>query len=235
MSNKKFDSSFILPIAILVLLIGGIAFLLSSDSNATPQNSQDWSTGNLESDIELVVFSDLECPACASAHTINKEVEEKYRDYVKFTFRHFPLRQIHPDAAYFAEAAEAAGAQGEFFSFVDLVYSNHTEIFESEKPREKMKELVQNQTTLNFELFESDLDSGKFKADVRFDESEAKKLGLRGTPTYILNGEILELQSFSDIDEILANAIGVDITQNIEGENEVPVDISETEDELTIE
>lgn len=230
MSNKKFDSSYILPIALLVLLIGGIAFLLSSDSNATPQNTANWSTGNLESDIELVVFSDLECPACASAHTVNKEVEEKYKDFVKFTFRHFPLRQIHPDAAYFAEAAESAGAQGEFFSFVDLVYTNHTEIFESDEPRDKMKELVRNNMTLNFEQFESDLDSEKFKADVRFDESEAKKLGLQGTPTYILNGEILELNSFSDLDAILADAVGVDITETVE---EVPTEI--TEEELILE
>jgi protein-disulfide isomerase len=226
MANKKFDSSYILPIALLVLLIGGIAFLLSSDSNTTPQNTTNWSTGNLESDTELVVFSDLECPACASAHTVSKELEEKYRDYVKFTFRHFPLRQIHTDAAYFAEAAEAAGVQGEFFLFIDLIYSNHTEIFGSDEPRDKMKEFVRNQTTLNFEQFESDLDSGKFRADVRFDESEAKKLGLQGTPTYILNGEILELNSFSDLDGILADAIGVDISEIVE---EVPTEVIEEE------
>lgn len=231
MANNKFNSSYILPIALLVLLIGGIAFLLSSDSNATPQNAIDWSTGNLESDIELVVFSDLECPACASAHTVNKEVEEKYSEFVKFTFKHFPLRQIHPDAAYFAEAAEAAGVQGEFFSFVDLIYLNHTEIFESDEPREKMKELVKNNMSLNYEQFESDLDSGKFKADVRYDESEAKKLGLQGTPSYILNGEKLELESFSDLDGILAEAVGVDTTETVE---EIPP-TEVTEEELILE
>ena len=61
----------------------------------------------------VVEYADLECPYCARAHLILKELP------VTRVFRHFPVVSKHPRARVLAAAAEAAGLQGRFWEMHD--------------------------------------------------------------------------------------------------------------------
>ncbi|HEV2875526.1 MAG TPA: DsbA family protein, partial [Thermoleophilaceae bacterium] len=61
----------------------------------------------------MIEYADLECPYCASAHLILKELP------VQRVFRHFPVVSKHPRARVLAAAAEAAGLQGRFWEMHD--------------------------------------------------------------------------------------------------------------------
>lgn len=69
----------------------------------------DHKNGNKDADIILVEYSDLECPYCASFHATGTKLTKV--DNVLWVFRHFPLRQAHPEAQKMAEAAECAASQ----------------------------------------------------------------------------------------------------------------------------
>src|SRR3989344_2557551 len=71
-------------------------------------------TGNNDAKVTVVEFSDLQCPACASALPAVKTIRQFYSpDEVNFVFRHFPLN-IHKNGQIAGLATEAAREQGKF-------------------------------------------------------------------------------------------------------------------------
>lgn len=80
-----------------------------------PVGPRDHIQGPANAPVTLVEYGDFECPYCGAAYLIIKKTQEIMRDQLRFVFRHFPLTQIHPHAQPAAEAAEAAGGQGQFW------------------------------------------------------------------------------------------------------------------------
>src|SRR5207247_2032781 len=74
--------------------------------------------------VTLVEYGDFECPHCGRAYPIVKEVRRRLGDDLRYVFRHFPLTQSHPHAEQAAEAAEAAGAKGEFWAMHDELFTH---------------------------------------------------------------------------------------------------------------
>ena len=69
--------------------------------------------------VTLVEYGDYECPYCAQAYLITKEIQERLGDKLRFVFRNFPVTKIRPHAYAIALAAEAAAAQGKFWEMYD--------------------------------------------------------------------------------------------------------------------
>src|SRR5947207_11407478 len=72
--------------------------------------------GNPDAPVTNIEFSDFQCPYCRAAEPTIKEVLDKYKDKVRFSYRDFPLTRIHPHAQQAAEAARCASEQGKFWS-----------------------------------------------------------------------------------------------------------------------
>lgn len=152
---------------------------LSADSAKTPK-------GNPEAFVVVEDFADLQCPACAAAHSaLNPALLEKYGSQVRFEFRHYPLTQ-HPYAMALAQASECAADQGKFWEFVDLAFTN-----QSQASAKAIQEWA-GQLELDTALFERCTRS-KIKRDlVEADIAEGKERDVRGTPTYYVNGKKTE-------------------------------------------
>src|SRR5579884_3505870 len=89
-----------------------------------PVSGKDHCQGPANAPVTLVEYGDYECPDCGMAYPIVKELQQHFGDKLRFCFRAFPLRQIHPYAEIAAEAAEAAGAQGKYFPMHDLLFKH---------------------------------------------------------------------------------------------------------------
>jgi protein-disulfide isomerase len=74
--------------------------------------------------VTLVEYGDFECPSCRQAYPAVKILRKHFGDRMRFVFRNFPLREIHPHAELAAEAAEAAGAQGKFWPMHDVLFEH---------------------------------------------------------------------------------------------------------------
>ncbi|MBI2314749.1 DsbA family protein [Candidatus Daviesbacteria bacterium] len=204
----------IILIITLVLLFGGI-FLLSkqglSGTNEETVYQIDYSKGQkIGSDsakVKLVEFSDLECPACAAAEPFVKKVKSDYPNKVQLIYRHFPLPQ-HTHSRQVAIFAEAAAKQGKFWEMHDKLFetqSQWTILPEKEAAAfflNLAKELSLDQDKLN-----QDLEDPVVKSRVDEDEAESRRLGVNATPTFFLNGRKLNLQSFSELNTVVANEL----------------------------
>ena len=89
-----------------------------------PDPERDHISGSVDGSVRLLEYGDYECPSCGMAQPIVKEIQRQLGGDLLFAFRHFPLTKIHPHSEHAAEAAEAAGTQGNFWDMHDLLFEN---------------------------------------------------------------------------------------------------------------
>jgi protein-disulfide isomerase len=123
-------------------------------------------------------------------------VLEQFPNNVKLVFKNFPLRN-HPYAMKAAIAALAAGNQGKFWEFHDLLVKNYDRLSD-----EKIKEMA---TSLNLDekKFEEDLKGPKIKNKIRQDQIDGINAGVRSTPTIFINGRLLRNRSLEGFRELI--------------------------------
>lgn len=156
--------------------------------------------GDANAPVTIVEFSDFECPFCSRyAKEIYPKIIAKYVETgkVKYVFRDFPL-SFHQNARKAAEAAECAGEQGKYWEMHDRLFS---EGVSGSVPsfKEYAKELG-----LNRGEFNECLDSGKMGPEVNKDFTDGQKSGVRGTPAFFINGELVSgAQPFENFEKII--------------------------------
>lgn len=135
--------------------------------------------------ITVVQWSDFECPHCAFTGATLDTLKTKYGRDVRFVFKHFPLT-FHTNARAAAIAAEAAGEQGKFWEMHDLLFDNMRDL--SDKNYVKWA----RELKLDVKQFKKDVanpDIGKRVDDMKAD---GESLRLMGTPTFFVNGRLVE-------------------------------------------
>jgi protein-disulfide isomerase len=95
---------------------------------AAPVDERDHARGPADARSTLVLYGDYECPYTRRALPAVQELRDQLGDRLRFVFRPFPLREIHPHAQMAAEAAEAAAAQGRFWSMHDRLFAHQKEL-----------------------------------------------------------------------------------------------------------
>jgi protein-disulfide isomerase len=138
--------------------------------------------------VEVVVFSDFQCPACAVAAPLLSQLAAD--DAISLVYRYFPLTGIHANAMAAAEAAQAAALQGHFWEFHDLLFARQT-AWADLSPTDAAAAFgaIATEVGLDAARWRSDADSSAVAEVVSSDAQEAQDLQLRGTPTIFIDGE----------------------------------------------
>lgn len=131
--------------------------------------------------VTVVEFGDFRCGFCVKVQPVLAELERSYRGQVRFVYRHLPLGG-NPESRLVAHAANAAGEQGKFWDMHDRLYASGGPI-----DRPVLEELAR-ELGLDLRRFAAALDARRFELDVSRDAAEAARLGVRGTPTFFING-----------------------------------------------
>ena len=142
--------------------------------------------GKQDAPVELVEFSDFQCPFCQRMAPTLKEVQQKFPDQVKIVYRQFPLTNIHPFAFKAAEASLCANEQGKFWQLHDVMFKDQKKLGVSDL-KESAKALGADEKKFN-----ACLDSGRYVEQVQKDSKEAQRMGVTGTPAIFVNGVLLD-------------------------------------------
>ncbi len=135
--------------------------------------------------LTIVEFADFGCPFSREASFIVRTLAN-YTDVVHYVYRDFPIVDLHPGADIAAEAGECAREQGSFFDYHDKLYQNQHDL-STESLKRYGKELG-----LDPGAFDLCLDSRRYKDEVEEDRIAGVNAGVRGTPTFFLNGTMVE-------------------------------------------
>jgi protein-disulfide isomerase len=149
----------------------------------TVQNLADHVLGNPDAAVTLLEYGDYECPYCAAAAPVLRQVVEESEGQVRLLFRNFPLADRHPFALTAALAVEAAGAQGAFWPMHELVFARQDRL---------------DDAALRAYAEELGLDGSRVVGDaaqcfgdkVEADFAAGLEVGVRGTPTVFIDGRL---------------------------------------------
>jgi protein-disulfide isomerase len=147
-----------------------------------PISAEDHVDGPERAELELVMYGDFQCPYCTAAFPIVHRIRDQLAGRLLFAFRHFPLREIHPDAERAAQAAEAASAQGAFWQMHDRMYESRGAL-----GREDLIHYA-GELGLDVERFTTELDSEAYAPRVQRDVDSGLASGVTGTPGFFVGG-----------------------------------------------
>lgn len=165
--------------------------------------------GNPEAKTVLVEYSDFQCPACAQFYPVVREIVEEHGADLKVEYRHFPLINIHPQAVPAAKAAEAAGVQGKFWEMHDKLFDNQATWSRASNPSAYFNQYAE-EIGLDVDQFKRHKDSSMIADAINDSFNEARDLGFTGTPTFMLNGEVMEFDTFEEFKSQIEAAIAAD-------------------------
>ena len=157
--------------------------------------------GDKDAKVVIIEFSDFQCPFCAKGAELLKKIKEKYGKKVKVSFKQFPL-PFHNHAEQAAVASLCANEQSS-----DLFWKMHDEMFANQETALDPEGLKKTgkKIGLKTEAFEKCLAENKYLAQVKADMEEGKKIGVKSTPTFFVNGQLVSgaqpMEVFAEIIE----------------------------------
>jgi formate-nitrite transporter family protein len=190
--------AFITSVIILLGIAGLVTLVIATPSE--PQESADaveryW--GVEDADIVVTNYSDFQCPACGQFHELTaSQLKETYDEEIKFVFKHFPLPSYLPNSQTAAEAAEAAGAQGKFWEYHDLLYAR-----QNESSTWGISTFVDyaEELELDTERFDKELRDDVYRQAVRDSVDEGNEAGVNATPSIFINDEKIDNPTFETL------------------------------------
>jgi protein-disulfide isomerase len=148
-----------------------------------PTAEDDHVLGNPSAPVTLLEYGDYECPYCAAAAPVLRQLVEESDGQVRLAFRNFPLADVHPYALTAALAAEAADAQGGFWPMHELLFARQDRL---------------DDAALRAYAEELGLDGSRvvgaaaqpYADKVEADFAAGVAAGVPGTPTLFIDGQL---------------------------------------------
>lgn len=131
--------------------------------------------------VTIVEFSDFQCPFCRQATVELRDIRQEFPDQVAIVFRHYPLPS-HQFATAAAEAAECAARQGAFEKYQELLFASPDSI-----GRKSWGEFAEEARVPDAPAFRSCMSDPAIAAVVKEDRAAGERLGVIGTPTFLIN------------------------------------------------
>jgi Na+/H+ antiporter NhaA len=138
--------------------------------------------GSMDAPYEIVEYGDYECPFCSRATGSVDTVREHFGDRIRWVWRHLPLESVHPHAVEAAQAAEAAGKQGQYFQMGAKLFAHQDHLERDDLFR------YAEMLGLDPDRFADDFASMKVARHIQDDRLDAEIMDLNSTPTFFVNG-----------------------------------------------
>ena len=139
--------------------------------------------GNPDAPVTLLEYGDYECPYCAAAAPVLRQVVTESGGRVRLIFRNFPLPDVHPFALTAALAAEAAGEQGAFWPMHEMIFARQARLDDA------ALRAYADELGIDGSLVVGDAAQG-FGDKVEADFAAGLDAGVGGTPTVFIDGRL---------------------------------------------
>jgi NhaA family Na+:H+ antiporter len=159
--------------------------------------------GKKAAPVQVVVFSDYQCPYCRSVTPTIEQLLTKYPDEVAVTYRHFLLEDIHPQARDAAITAECAAEQGRFASM-------HRVLFDSVKTLGKTpwEDLAAIAGVPDRATFSKCMKEPRHNDAIATDLAAVVDVGIGAVPALVINGTlVMGAKSFEVVDDLVQKAL----------------------------
>jgi protein-disulfide isomerase len=139
--------------------------------------------------VKIVEFYDPECEACSAFFPYVKDVMKEYEGKIQLIVRY---ALYHGNSTQAAKAIEAAGKQGKYWEYQELMFLNQGQWTHRNSTPWDLFERYAADLELNMEQFKMDINEQSFVSNFAIDIADGKNLGVQGTPTIFINGVKME-------------------------------------------
>lgn len=177
-------------VVLVVLLLGAVlaARTILPKPTAAVINSPR-SKGAIDALIQVIEYSDFQCPACRVA---TQELNSKFSEWegkVRVQYEHFPLEN-HVWSLLAHQAAECAARQNQFWSYHDRLYEDQLIWSVSQEPPLEFLIRYAKEEGLNLNRFGECLADSQIRQTIIESRITGSGLGVRSTPSYFINGKL---------------------------------------------
>lgn len=138
--------------------------------------------GPIDAPVTIIAFIDFECPYCQRSYPIFESIRDQFGPVIRVVFKHFPLTSIHPNAEAAAIAAQCAHEQRQFWPM-------YTALFDGQRFDTETIDQYAAMIGLDMPTFFTCQEKSSIAQYIYTDVSDGSTIaGVRGTPTYIVNG-----------------------------------------------
>jgi protein-disulfide isomerase len=160
--------------------------------------------GAMEAKVTIVEFLDPECEACGAMAPIVKELFESYKNNVKLVVRYMPY---HGNSKYVANILEGVRAENKYWEALELLFSTQSQWADHHNPNPDLIPEILKPLNLNMAKIIADAKAGKYDAQVLEDMEDGKKVGVNGTPTFFINGQMLPELGYGPLKQAIEEAL----------------------------
>lgn len=182
-----------------------------AEEGADLQRAEGVAMGQDDAPVLLYEFADYQCPACAQfstfAHPLIKErlVDSGIARFVRYDF---PIISGHPHAFLAARAARCAGEQDRYWEYHDVLYGRQpTWSSQRGAPTEEFLDYAELVGVTRGE-FERCLRSDRYAEEVTRNLRLGESLGVAGTPTLMVNGQLVRVRDYNELEAHVLEAAG---------------------------
>ncbi|MDP2709333.1 MAG: thioredoxin domain-containing protein [bacterium] len=159
------------------------ALRLSGEQYPAADGTHYW-LGAAKAPITIVEFGDFACVHTLGAFPTIREISLKYKNDIKYVWRNYPV--IAEYSVLLALGAKCAGEQGLFWPMHDKLFQN-----QGVNSADQLTALA-GQIGADTARFNSCLNQQKYLTDIKQDLSDGQTFGIKGTPTFFINGYKVE-------------------------------------------
>ena len=182
--------------ALAVVAVTAVIYVNAASQDRAPDSpsvsTEGGAKGSPQAKVTIIEFSDFQCPFCGRfAFTTGRELDEAYvkTGKVRFIYRHFAF--LGQESIWASEATECAGEQGQFWPYHDKLFASQRGENRGAFGKENLKGFAR-ELGLDGKAFDACLDAGRYADKVRSDTEDGKRQKVSGTPTFFINGRVLE-------------------------------------------
>lgn len=141
--------------------------------------------GSPKAAVTIVEFGDFGCPFTRQESLVMRALATTYGNSIRYIYRDFPLEELHPGAERAAAGGVCADAQGKFWEY-------HDALFASSDIGEERILAVAEDIGLNVDTFVACVNDDATMKEVYEDLADGVDADVTGTPTFFVNGEMIE-------------------------------------------
>lgn len=213
MKNKKIV---LLTVALLVI---GFIFGASSYQNAVDVKNQelvaskngapfmrDYSPtfGQNKNNVIITEFLDPECEACSAFHPTIKEVFNDYKMETKLVIRYLAN---HENSKFAVRLLEAARIQNKYNEALDVIFKYQDKWAQHNNTKPELLWTFLPEAGLDMAKLKADFENNDIDKMINLDRVDAATLGVRGTPSFYVNGKKLRELSHKALLDLVESEI----------------------------
>jgi protein-disulfide isomerase len=160
--------------------------------------------GEASAPVTVVEFLDPECESCRAMHPIVKQLASEYAERVRWVVRYLPL---HANSLLAAALLEEAREAGKFEEALDALFENQPSWGDHQNPKPELMAEYLQALGLPAKMWDTEALIAEHRWKVEQDSADGKSLGVRGTPTFFVNGSELPELGYRPLKRAIDDAL----------------------------